>query len=185
MTERENFDTAALDLGHAFGYLYDYEVIALQMLAKTLPLNAKIVNFGAGTGTSGMAFRLGNPTAKVWTIDISEGGPLGGLENERNAFNSAGIPIMLPEQILGCSWDVGNEWQEKIDMVFIDGDHSSEAVEKDIDAWIKHVKPGGYALFHDYEKDVWAGVKKVVDAKMEYHMPLFQIETVKVFRIRK
>ena len=185
MTEREQFELSALDLGHAFGFLYDYEVIAMQLLAHTLPGDAKMVNFGAGVGTSGMALRLGNPTAQIWTIDISEGGPLGGLENERNAFNAAFIPIKLPEQILGCSWDVGNQWTEKLDLVFIDGDHSPESVEKDIDAWIKHVKPGGYALFHDYERDFWPGVKKVVDTMMPKHEEIFTVETIKVFRIRK
>ncbi len=48
----------------------------------------------------------------------------------------------------------------KIDMVFIDGDHSYEAVRADILAWRALLMPGGVLSGHDYS---WTGVIKAVD----------------------
>jgi len=40
-------------------------------------------------------------------------------------------------------------WNEPIDLLFIDGDHAEEAVERDWREWSPFVRPGGVALFHD------------------------------------
>jgi predicted O-methyltransferase YrrM len=39
---------------------------------------------------------------------------------------------------------------ETLDLVFIDADHSEEAVTADIEAWWPLVRPGGYLTGHDY-----------------------------------
>jgi len=36
------------------------------------------------------------------------------------------------------------------DMVYIDGDHSLEAVKEDIKGWAEWVRPGGVVFGHDY-----------------------------------
>lgn len=36
-----------------------------------------------------------------------------------------------------------------IDMIFIDADHSYDAVKLDVESWYPHVKNGGYLYFHD------------------------------------
>ena len=38
---------------------------------------------------------------------------------------------------------------QKLDVLFIDGDHSYEGVRKDFDLWSPLVRPGGIILFHD------------------------------------
>ncbi len=48
-----------------------------------------------------------------------------------------------------------------VDFVFIDADHSCEAVYADIAAWWPKVKPGGVIAGHDYDE---RGVKTAVDA---------------------
>jgi predicted O-methyltransferase YrrM len=40
--------------------------------------------------------------------------------------------------------------QEKFDFIFLDGDHSSPAVYKEVAAALKVLKPGGLILLHDY-----------------------------------
>jgi len=50
--------------------------------------------------------------------------------------------------------------KEKVDLIFIDGDHTYEGVKKDYYNWIKTVKPGGYVLFHDAGK-----TKNVADVR--------------------
>ncbi len=41
---------------------------------------------------------------------------------------------------------VGND----LAFVFIDGDHTSPAIDHDIEIWTPKIKPGGVVVFHDY-----------------------------------
>jgi predicted O-methyltransferase YrrM len=48
------------------------------------------------------------------------------------------------------SQDVGRSWGGgEADLVFIDGDHSTEACREDWDVWHPHVRAGGAVAFHD------------------------------------
>lgn len=49
-----------------------------------------------------------------------------------------------------------------LDLVFIDGNHTYDAVVKDINGWWKKVKPGKMLSGHDYDVKKF-GVKKAVD----------------------
>ena len=59
--------------------------------------------------------------------------------------------------IKGNSWKISKEWKRKIDVLFIDGDHSYEGVKKDFTSWEPHLVRGGYILFHDAN---FKGVKR-------------------------
>jgi predicted O-methyltransferase YrrM len=48
----------------------------------------------------------------------------------------------------------------RLDFVFIDADHSYEAVKEDMAAWYPALRPGGLFSGHDYR---WAGVQQAVD----------------------
>ena len=48
---------------------------------------------------------------------------------------------------------------ESLDFVFIDGDHSYEAVQADIKAWLPKVKPGGCLAGHDWP---WEPLRRAV-----------------------
>jgi len=50
-----------------------------------------------------------------------------------------------------------------VDMVFIDGDHRSAAVKRDIDFWLPRVKSGGLLCGHDSD---WRWVDLAVDASL-------------------
>ena len=50
-----------------------------------------------------------------------------------------------------------------LDFVFLDADHSYEAVKKDIATWLPKIKPGGLMSGHDYERKGKFGVQKAVD----------------------
>lgn len=49
---------------------------------------------------------------------------------------------------------------ESLDFVFIDADHSSNAVKEDIEHWIPKLKPNGWIIGHDIN---WLSVRTVVD----------------------
>lgn len=63
-------------------------------------------------------------------------------------------------------WGHDFEVEEKIDLLFIDGDHCYRAVRLDSEMWIPFVKKGHYILYHDYDSS-WVGVKKAVDERKE------------------
>lgn len=57
---------------------------------------------------------------------------------------------------------------ESCDIVFIDMEHTYEAVKNDIELWLPKVKAGGYLAGHDYTND-WIGVIQAVDEKLGKH----------------
>ena len=174
----------AAELSGAFGFLRLDEVEALMDIAELIPENGTMINIGAGAGTSSLAVAESRPDLHIVTVDISGGGPLGGLKNEINAFNNAEMEDQLPEQILGDSKEIGKDWdRDKVDLVFVDGDHSEDGVRGDIEAWLQHIKDGGIIVFHDYSPVTWPKVMKVVDEMMNGYKSILEIDTLKAFRV--
>lgn len=152
----------AEEVAKAFGYLTLKEVAALKELAGMV--SGIAVNIGAGAGTSALAIREGNLSLQIYTVDISPGGPLGGLENERNAFKDTGLK--MPYQILGNSSDAAKQWiGEPIMLLLIDDGHLEWEIERDITSWYQFVPKYGIVAFHDYGAPRWPDVKMVVDRK--------------------
>jgi len=59
------------------------------------------------------------------------------------------------------STEAATEYEDhSLDFVWIDGDHSYEAVVQDITAWLPKVKPGGWMGGHDYNHPQHEGVKQ-------------------------
>jgi predicted O-methyltransferase YrrM len=56
----------------------------------------------------------------------------------------------------------GDVFDGSMDFVFIDADHSYEAVKLDIAKWAPKVKPGGWLGGHDYHPRKFPGVVKAV-----------------------
>lgn len=54
------------------------------------------------------------------------------------------------------------DWNRKIDVLFIDGDHSYEAVKKDWEKYSPFVKPKGQVFLHDCD-DTSPGVRRLFD----------------------
>lgn len=44
---------------------------------------------------------------------------------------------------------VVNSWSDRIDFLFIDGDHHYEACSQDWKQWSRYIVPGGIVIFHD------------------------------------
>lgn len=58
---------------------------------------------------------------------------------------------------------------EKADLIFLDGDHSEEGINTDIDAWLPLLKEGGLLCGHDYYKEHegphWVFVRQAVESR--------------------
>lgn len=52
----------------------------------------------------------------------------------------------------------------EIDLLFIDGDHSYEAVREDCELYLPLLRSGGHVGFHDYNNPAFGGVKRAADA---------------------
>ncbi len=48
------------------------------------------------------------------------------------------------------SEDLAGKFEQPIDLLFLDGDHSYEAVRRDLELWLPKVKQGGTVILHDY-----------------------------------
>ncbi len=51
------------------------------------------------------------------------------------------------------SGELALRWQDEVDLVFIDGDHSEAGCELDWSRWHPFVAPGGHVVFHDARAD--------------------------------
>ncbi len=58
---------------------------------------------------------------------------------------------------------------ESLDFVYIDGDHSFDAVMLDLILWSRKVRPGGLVWGHDYYRFRGAGVVPAVDCYTREH----------------
>ena len=47
------------------------------------------------------------------------------------------------------SFNVVKNWQQPFDFIFIDGDHTYDAVKQDFEQWFPLLQPGGIVAFHD------------------------------------
>lgn len=145
-----------------FGYLPKYCGAWLEGLSSTLPDPARVVEIGSASGCSLNAILTGlskHDDCFVWTVDIRK------LPHLRNEAVRMELPEDKWEMITGDSVDVAERWTEKLDMVYIDGDHSDVGCRRDIYAWEKHLKFGGLMVFDDYEQFMHH-VTEVVDSIM-------------------
>jgi len=176
----------AESLATSFGYMTVEEVRMLKYAVGLIEpgTTTKIVNVGAGAGTSSLAIREASLWALLYSIDISPGGPLGGFDGETNAFKQAFLhPTHHPIQMLGDSGEIAANWQSgPVDMVFIDDGHHYDDISRDIKSWWPILKTGGIIAFHDYGAAVWPDVAMAVDELVINASVLCQVHTFKAFR---
>ena len=93
-------------------------------------------------GSTALLASVMTPYDNLYSIDIV-------MHEQVNAnLATAGVSHLV-NLVTGDSKYVGKKWTRPIDLIFIDGDHSYRGVKSDIEVWLHHVKPFGYALFHD------------------------------------
>ena len=86
------------------------------------------------------------------------------------------------ELILGHSDECAKMFDdETFHLVFIDADHSEDAVLNDLRAWIPKVKRGGLITGHDYGSQKHTDVKAAVDSYFAGHPHPVRLEANKVW----
>lgn len=108
--------------------------------------NGEIVEIGTNVGKSTIALSYAQKSKNgksIHTIDIYQHPDI-----EKN-LEGAGVTDFVIRSVVVSS-KAASTWQDPIELLWIDGDHASYGVNKDIKHWAKHVVPGGKIAFHDY-----------------------------------
>jgi predicted O-methyltransferase YrrM len=143
------------------GWITEAERIALMKYASR---STKILEFGSWRGKSTVAMALANPDALVVSVDPHD--TMGGqLMPSWSSFLASianrDIKNIAVFRMLSTDfWTLG---LEGFDMVFIDADHSYEAVKADIGIAMDLVADGAVFAFHDYKEASYPGVQKAIE----------------------
>lgn len=122
----------AMDWHNAKGWLTPKERELLHKKAAQTRSDAVFLNIGVEFGASVVCLRAGNPTAKIFAVDI--------IGDEK---------LATPVEAEFIKADSGYmAWETPLDLLFIDGDHSYEGVLRDCQL-TDYVVLGGMVLFHD------------------------------------
>ena len=135
-----------------------------------------VVELGSWLGASAIAMarsvrRWGGTVTCVdtWAGDLNEDGgspesrsPLMLLSCAR-AMVEAGVSASV-RLIPATTLEAAARWQGPIDFLYVDADHSSAGVYRDLEAWVPHVRTGGVIAGDDYSHPRYPGVKTAWDA---------------------
>lgn len=122
------------------------------------------LEIGTWQGCSAIIAALSTlPSVNVWTVDSGEfhQAHWGHTPDEylvilRGNFVQHGVGGRINVSLAGS---LGLEWDNPIHLLFVDGDHSPQGVEADVEKWIPFVVSGGVVILHDvtrYEGIRWA-----------------------------
>jgi predicted O-methyltransferase YrrM len=147
---------------HHYHILYD--------IATTYPENQTIIYVEIGCYAGGSAcLMLQRPNTKVISIDLGSPIPesivytnISKLNKYNNQYNYLKGNSQTYDMV-----DRLKELIDEIDILFIDGDHSYQAVINDFILYEGLVKNGGYIIFDDYRDEGCPGTKQAVNEIIE------------------
>lgn len=145
-------------------HLTHHERVKLYQLAKSK--SGKFVEIGSYLGASSFfialaASEIEEPTklycVDTWQNDSMTEGKWDTYTEFQNNINKFENYIVA---LRGTSATVGKTFNDEIDFLFIDGDHSYTGVKQDFETWFPKLKKDGIIVFHDIG---WAeGVAKLI-----------------------
>jgi MMP 1-O-methyltransferase len=141
------------------GWLTDEEGEALYELARACTGKGVIVEIGSWKGKSTVCLGLGSQagaSVPVYAVDLHADYRFGDFKNnvERAGIQELVHPVAALSQAAAADFD------EPIELLFVDGSHEYDLVLEDFEKWVPKVVDGGWVAFHD---TTWtAGPRKVV-----------------------
>jgi predicted O-methyltransferase YrrM len=152
------------------------DLFAVEQLAKAVGSRCAgplFIEVGSWVGETALALSRGCPRAQIHCVDNWMGSPSDvtsamavryGRKEVIQTFlkNTHGTSIRA---LVGDSKLAAAEWKEPADLVFIDAEHTYEALKSDIEAWWPHLKDGGVMAFHDYHDAQFPGVTRAIDER--------------------
>jgi predicted O-methyltransferase YrrM len=151
------------------GWLTEKEATTLYDLARKLSAeNPVVVEIGSWQGKSSVILAKGVAETKggcLYCIDPFNGA--GGASVYQEEMSKLDRPLLeifgenmerngvgdVVRPLVGTSDAFTDRFSAGIDLLFIDGDHSYEAVMKDFEGYARSIKVGGQIAFHDVDFD--------------------------------
>jgi MMP 1-O-methyltransferase len=141
------------------GWLTDEEGEALYELAKECTGRGVIVEIGSWKGKSTICLGLGARAgrgARIFAIDPHADYRFGDFKANVDRADIA--DLVTP--IASLSQAAADDFDEPIELLFVDGSHEYDLVLEDFEKWVPKVVDGGWVAFHD---TTWtAGPRKIV-----------------------
>jgi predicted O-methyltransferase YrrM len=136
------------------GWLSDEQGCALFRAAAATTGKGHIVEIGSWKGRSTTWLAAGGRLAgtKVFAVDphvgSHEDSSAATLAEFRNNLARVGIADHV-EPLVMTSSEAARVVEGGVELLFIDGDHSYDAVRRDADVWLPRLVEGGVVMFHD------------------------------------
>ncbi|MCP4644487.1 MAG: class I SAM-dependent methyltransferase [bacterium] len=169
LTEAVTFSNLLAAQQDTEGFLQPAEGYALYLLASLGSGAGEIVEIGSYMGKStfwlargamdmarehvtAVDHFIGSPEHREegqWHSDVLEEEGTTFHAFMKNITNTGVAQYVNP--IRSSSREAVQNWTQPIRLLFIDGEHSYEAVKQDFDMWFPFVCPGGIVAFHDFD----------------------------------
>jgi hypothetical protein len=116
--------------------------------------NLTLVEVGSYMGESMEIFANSGIFKKIFCIDpwIDNDSTTSNVSESEKFFDIKKSKFDFVEKIKKTSLDASNMFEDlSVDMVYIDAEHTPEAVKQDILCWLPKIKINGYISGHDWE----------------------------------
>jgi hypothetical protein len=149
------------------GWLTENEALGLYSVASKLPGNSTVVEIGSWQGKNTYCISKGLRSGKIYAIESFNADGGFDVESEKLYLQKRGDTDLLEnfkknmqqlrvlKKIIikkGYSYQFHEDFN-KLNFLFIDGDHSIEGCKPDFDLYSSKIVPGGYIAFHDYYEE--------------------------------
>jgi protein-L-isoaspartate O-methyltransferase len=136
-----------------------------------------VLELGTGTGRSTVC--LAQQAKRVVTVDADE------QTEAREWARRFGIE----ERLVFHRGDVAavcGGLAERFELTFVDTEQDAASVQRDIEALLPLLEPGGLIAFHDYPDPAWPDVRRIVDeqAARRHWRRVVQVDYLGVFQVR-
>lgn len=168
-----NFKNAKKITANIDGWLTEKESELLYNLAKKCQGKGSIVEIGSWKGKSTIFLGQGSKDgkqSKIYAIDPHTGSPehknaygrVWTFEKFKDNIKNARVDdLIIP--IVKTSEDAVRDFNEPIELIFIDGAHEFESVKLDFEIWFPKVIKAGIMAFHDAIGYPKTGPGKVIE----------------------
>lgn len=164
------------------GWLTEPEARRLFDLARSVPAPMLAVELGSYKGRSTIALGRGldeSDGGRLLCVDLWQMDGVDLLPAHQARISRAGLAHVVTRHRCDTALAARGADPGSVGLLFIDADHSYEAVRRDLEAWSPCVRSGGYVAFHDS----WApGPARVIAELPGWFAPCGVTDSLAVFR---
>lgn len=168
MAETVTHQTAILDHPAAVPGWFHHGATILNLVGQHQP--KVCVELGTWLGASAIPVALAIrrwggvlTCVDTWADDIYHAAPTSPWLLVTCARNLVAAGVSNVRLMPTTTREAARTWTEPIDYLYIDADHSYEAVREDLAAWVPHVRAGGLIAGDDYGNAAFPGVRQAWD----------------------